>query len=148
MALDDEDRDLLRDADPSDEGPRVEAGYRPAPPIVVLVAPSRGVVGDCRDCGKQYDADGKHRPVALFARSGGRERIVCNACSGKSHRATVERTRDVIRALTAAAACGNSGEEHDLLKQLEDLCGPHQAGETMRGIRDKIDQPAAKGARR
>ena len=49
----------------------------------------------------------------------------------------------------AAAVGGDSAAQHDLLAQLGDLVGPHQAGETMRGIRDRIAQPAvaAKGRR-
>ena len=119
-----------------DDEPRVQLGaFEPLPAArAPLALPPRLAVGNCRDCPSVG--------VALHPRTGGRDRIVCGDCAGKSNRRTVETTRDVIRALKAAAVGGDSAAQHDLLAQLGDLVGPHQAGETMRGIRDRIAQPA------
>lgn len=130
--------------DEDEDGPRAELGYqqtRPPPPEVyrkpvVPVATTRGV---CRDCQDGFEGGG----VALFASPSSIERTLCATCSGKRNRSIVEQVREVIRDLKAAAAVGNAGAERDHAKALALLVGEHQAGETVKAIRDRLSEPAA-----
>lgn len=140
---DDEIRAAFDDAEPgadSDEDPRAEVGYREPPPVapkpVAAFVLCRGACADCRA-----------EDVALHPRCGARVRNVCGECSGKDNRRHVEDVRSTVRALKEAATMGDSGDEHRLMKQLAALVGDHQAGETIKAIRDRISE-GAKGGRR
>jgi hypothetical protein len=53
----------------------------------------------------------------------------------------------VIRDLKAAIGCG--GDEHTALKQIAELVGSHQAGETAHAIRASLaEKPAPRGGGR
>lgn len=117
-----------------DRPPPAAVYARPVVPATTLAR------GTCRNC----HAEG----VALFARSTSVERVVCATCSGKENRAHVERVRETIRGLRAAAACGNSGEEYDWMARLTELVGSHQANETAKAIRDRLSESPGKGGRR
>lgn len=102
-----------------------------APAVKPASLPPPGVCrGTCGDCG----AD----DVGLHPRPGSIERRVCATCAGKAHRIRVDRTRDVIRDLRAAAELGRHEEERQLTKELRDLVGADQASQTIRAIEEAI----------
>lgn len=134
--------------DADEDAPRADIGYqeteRPPPPTysrpVVPVPTARGV---CRDCQEGFEPPG----VALFARLGSVERTLCATCSGKDNLHHVDMVRETIRALKAAAACGNAGDERECMARLKALVGEHQAAETVKGIRERLNEPSGRGRR-
>lgn len=145
--VDDEDMPEPGSFDEDEDGPRAELGYqrtevyRPPPPEVYRqpVVPVATVRGVCRDCQDGFEGGG----VALFASPSSIERTLCATCSGRRNRSIVEQVREVIRDLKAAAAVGNAGAERAHAKALALLVGEHQAGETVKAIRDRLSEPAA-----
>jgi hypothetical protein len=136
-----------REAEPDDLDERHDAPP-PAPVsartglVTTSAAPyTAGIRGDCRDC--------KAKDVALMPRGGSesQDRVVCAKCQGAANRDQVERTREVIRSLKAAAATGDSEEERKLEAQLAYLVGVHQARETAAAIRAKLNDQPARGRR-
>lgn len=135
-----------REAEPDDMDERADAPP-PAPAsartgLVQTLAPGAlptEIRGDCHDCNR--------KDVALTPRggSGDQARVVCAVCQGVANRDHVERVRDTIRALKAAAATGDFNEERKLEAQLAYLVGTHQARETAHAIRAKLNDSPTRG---
>lgn len=136
-----------REAEPDDLDDREAPAApeeRPLPPIAVFKSPPAmsGVRGSCRFC--------PAKDVMLFQTPGRMERTACAACQGRMFRDHTERTRECVRALKAAAARGDAGEERVLIAQLRGIVGTHQADETVNAIRAASERASAgaQGARR
>lgn len=126
-------------------GTQVHEAKPPACPPKVLALPSyEAARGVCRSCQAGFDVPGG---VMLHQAPGRIEHTICGECSGKRNRDTVEQTREVIRDLKAATACGNAPAERDALKRLELLVGKHQAGETASAIRARLEASGGSGGK-
>lgn len=143
----DEDEDVPVHADLGYEPPPAVAPPPAGPPKVLALPASAAARGVCRDCQAGFDVPGG---VMLHQPAGRIEHTICGDCQGKRNRDTVEQTREAIRDLKAAAACGNAHAERDALKRLEALVGKHQAGETIQAIRQRLEAGGGtgKGGRR
>jgi hypothetical protein len=142
--FDDEDDSLA--ANP--EEPRADLGYQPAPVRPVRTEKPREP--DLERCSEGKDCPGHKVMPPLFQRprAATPERKTCMTCVGRLNREHVERIRDAIRDLKAAAATGQSGAEYDAMERLRKLVGDHQAAETIKAIRDTLAQKPAAGGRR
>lgn len=134
-----------REAEPDDldpDEPPSPPAARTGPVQTLTSLPARPAArGDCAWCGA--------KDVALCQPPSGIARTICAGCQAKDNRDQVERTREAIRSLKAAAATGNTHEERQLVGQLKALVGDFQAEQTVAAIRASMDAPAAgRGGRR
>lgn len=135
-----------RDAEPA-EDPRAEIGYqsppRPAPPESPKPAdPDRLLFCD----GGGSDCQGYKLGALMFQRpGGGGPHCWCAGCVGQWNVRAVDRVRECIRGLKSAAAVGNGHDERERYQELVGLVGKHQADETAKAIRDKLDEKPTGG---
>lgn len=140
--IDDEEAELDRIAARDRDDERASLGYQTAPaPTPSRAAGDAPVYCASRGC-KGY----KPGQMLLQKPGGGGAWDWCQECVSRANRATVERTREVIRNLKGAIVMGQAEEERRLLLELTSLIGA-QANDTAKAIRDAASEKPAAGKR-